>query len=92
VQTLIDAINDFFVEEEKYSPDQIDAIGDLEIDEALKFYKKKLLQMKLDLEHNLDYIQEADRRDARRQEILSEMAEMKKNIPVSVGVRESKSI
>lgn len=90
VQKVIDAINDFFVEEEKYAPENIEAISDLEIDETLKFYKKKLLQMKIDLGHNLDYVVEEERREVRRQEIIDEIERMKKEIPVSFEVKESK--
>jgi hypothetical protein len=90
VQSLIDAINDFFIKEEKFDSDQIDAIKDLELDETLKFYKKKLLQSKIDLEHNLDFMREEAQKEARRQEILDEINEMKKNIPTSFEVKGSK--
>lgn len=89
VQELIDAINEFFVEEERFGPDQTDAIEDLELDDTLKFYKKKLLQMKLDLQHNLNYIDEDERRDERRDEILEEIEQIRREIPISFEVLES---
>ncbi|MFH1801994.1 MAG: hypothetical protein ABH864_00920 [archaeon] len=90
VQGAIDAINDFFVEEGRSDADVLEAIADLEIDEMLKLYKKKLLLMKQDLEHNLNYMEEA-RREERRSEIFEEIREMKKNIPVSFEVLETRN-
>ncbi|MBU0906533.1 MAG: hypothetical protein KKD18_00170 [Nanoarchaeota archaeon] len=89
VQEVIDAINEFFVKEENFGPDQTDTIRDLEIDETLKFYKKKLLQMKLDLQHNLDYMEDEAKRAERKNEILSEIEQMKKEIPLTFEITDT---
>ncbi len=89
IDSLISGINDFFVKEEKYSSKEKEAIEDMGLYDELKFYKKKLLQMKLDLEHNLDYVRDEDRREERREEILNEIEDIKRKIPYDLKVTDS---
>ena len=89
VEELISAINNFLVAEEKYSQEQMEAIEDLKIIENLKFYKKKLLQMKLDLGHNLDYVRGDNKREEREAEILEEIEKIRKEVPIRLEVIES---
>ncbi|GEM_PF-1195202 len=89
LEELIDYINNFFIKEEKYSLEEREAIKDLGISDNLKFYKKKLLQMKLDLDHNLNYIKTSEEREKRKEEILDEIEEIRSNIPVNLKVIET---
>jgi len=86
IQNLIDSINDFFIEEEKYNPEEKEVANDLQILDDLKFYKKKLLQMKLDVEHNIDYIKGSERRETRLEEIMNEVEEYEKKVPKEIKV------
>ena len=89
INDLVSSINDFLVKEEKYSREEKEAVEDLRIIEDLKFYKKKLLQMELDLGHNLDYIRGDDKREERRQEILDEIDSITESLPVDISVIKS---
>lgn len=86
IENLISSINDFLVDEEKYSREEKEAVEDLGIIEDLKYYKKKLLQMKLDLSNNLNYIRGDDKREQRKEEIIREIEDMTKKVPVDIEV------
>ncbi|RMD66069.1 hypothetical protein D6817_04845, partial [Candidatus Pacearchaeota archaeon] len=83
---LVKKINDFLVREENYGRDEREAVSDLGLADELKFYKKKLLQMKVDLEHNLDFIREEKRKEERLSEISSEMDDIASKIPTDIRV------
>lgn len=90
IDELIEHINTFLVEEERYGIDEKEAVVDLGIIEDMKFYKKKLLQMRTDLSHNLEYVRGEDNREARRSEIYTELDEISEKVVLSVTVDESK--
>ncbi|RLJ03969.1 MAG: hypothetical protein DRP08_02675, partial [Candidatus Aenigmatarchaeota archaeon] len=89
ISELIDSINDFLIGEEKYDIDEKEAVEDLGIVDKMKLYKKKMLQNKQDLQHNLDYVRDEARREERRDAIVDEIEQMRKEIPVSFEVVDS---
>jgi len=89
VENLIESINEFFIKEEKYDSKTKEVVSDIGILEDLKFYKKKLLQMKLDIKHNIDYIKDSEKREKRLEEIVEDVREYEKKIPESVNVIDS---
>ncbi len=86
IDILIQNVNDFLIKEEKYSSEEKEAIQDLGIDEKLDFYKKRLLQMKVDLQSNLDYVRDASLREERRKGIFDEIDNMTKGVPTDLRV------
>ncbi len=86
IDSLIESINKFLLIQEKYSAEEKEAIEDLKINENLEFYKKKLLQMRLDLQHNLDYMRSSESREKRKSEILDEVENMSAGIPQNLVV------
>jgi hypothetical protein len=86
---LVSLINDFLVKEEKFNAEQKEVVQDLGISDNLNSYKKKLLQMKLDLTHNLDFMKDATQRENRRNEILAEVENITDNLVTNVEVKSS---
>jgi hypothetical protein len=89
INELIDRVNDFLVAEEQYSAEEREAVEDLGLIDELKLHKKRLLQMELDLGHNLDYVIGEERREERRQEIIDEIEEISTKVPSSLRVVKS---
>ncbi len=90
VESAIDKINDFFIKYDKFSLEEKEAIEDLGIKDNLDFKKKRLLQVKVDLEHNIDYIGTEQARNNRREEVLREIENITNQIPENVRVIKSK--
>lgn len=90
INGLIDKINNFLIEEEKYGVEEKEAVEDLRIIDDLKFYKKKLLQMKTDLSHNLQYIDGEENRQKRKQEIFAEFDDLSEKTVIGLNVLDSR--
>ncbi|GBE20013.1 hypothetical protein BMS3Abin17_00745 [archaeon BMS3Abin17] len=86
INYLLSKINEFFIKEEAYGVEEKEAIQDLEILKDLKSYKKRLLQMRLDLEHNLDFMGDGEKRENRKEEILEGVNGIKGKIPSEIRV------
>lgn len=91
ISNLITQINDFLVKEEKYGPDELAVIDGMGITENLRFYKKKLLQIKSDMDHNLDFVSDSASKEAREKQIKADLATIKNNIPFDIKILDKKS-
>lgn len=89
VENLSDAINNYFDEESNLNGAEKEVIEDLGLTMKMIAYKRQLVQMKLDLQHNLNHVIDTNTREKRRQEILSELEKMKQDIPIRIRVIES---
>ena len=90
VELVLNTINEFLIKEAQYGPEEREALQDLGIVEDLQLYKKRLAQMKIDLEHNVDYIKDESRREERKEGILSEIESMKQKVPVDFSIIDSR--
>lgn len=86
VENLLSQINSFLEKYEQYGIDEKEAIAELNLLEETNFYKKKLLQIKLDLQTEVDKMSDEQKRDQRRQEIFTALDEMSEKIVSDVKV------
>ncbi len=86
IDEMLDRISEFLIDSGNYGKEEQEAMDDLGLVDDALYYKKKLSQIKLDLQHNLDHITDEDKRDERRDEINSELDEIAENIPENVEV------
>lgn len=91
LEDLVEKINDFLINEEKYSKEQKDAIESMNLIEEIRLYKKKLLQFKSDIERNSFYIQDSDTREKRLNEIENEIEIIRQKIPENLEVKNIES-
>lgn len=83
---LIERLNNFMVNEASMSAEEQAVMNAMGLEEDLAFYKKKLVQDKLDLEGNLDYIVNEALREKRKQEIAMDIVNYSEVIPSSLKV------
>lgn len=91
VEDLISKINEFLVEEEKYSLDNKEAVEFLGLLDDARHYKKRLLQLKSDLNDDLGYSRDSSNKEERLRDIRLEIEDIKKKVVYKVDVEKSES-
>jgi hypothetical protein len=81
-------LESFLKQKEAYSLDQIEALDALGISENLRYYQKRLIQMKIDLSTNLKYMTDETLKEQRKKEILEEFSVIKESIPTNISILE----
>lgn len=88
VEGLLENINAFLENYESYDLKERNALEDMQIVDDLLFYKRKLLQIRLDLQHNLEFMTDDVKRAERKSEIFGEIDDIKDKVIVDVDVLE----
>jgi hypothetical protein len=86
IDELIGKINDFLIKEENFDADQKQVVQDLKISEDMDYYKKRLLQIKIDLGEGISFIRDETKREQRKQELIEEIANITKEVPSDIRV------
>jgi hypothetical protein len=64
IESLIAKINDFLVSEERYSKEEKEVVEHMGILDKARYYKKRLLQMKTDLQDNLGFNRDSSSKES----------------------------
>jgi len=87
IEKAISDLEEFLIKKETYDSEKTEILENLGISEDLKYYQKRLAQIKIDLSNNLKYLNES-LRETRKKEILEEFSEIKKKIPSEISIIE----
>ncbi|NCN87037.1 hypothetical protein GW932_04325 [archaeon] len=83
---LLEDIDTFMTNEDKLSLEEKEALDQLGMNEDLKYYKKRLIQINQDLGSNINLISDTTLREKRRVDSLAELDEIKEKIPYKIEV------
>lgn len=86
IDELITRVNDFLTAEANLGVDELAVLDAIGLSDELRLHKKRLLQMKRDVQHNIDFIRGEEKREERLNEILDEVAQLDEVIPGSIAV------
>ncbi|MBW6442656.1 hypothetical protein K0A97_02635 [Patescibacteria group bacterium] len=89
VEELLEAMNNFLEKEKSFNIETKKVVKELGIIEEISSHKKKLLQMRIDLKNNFQYIAGEIRREERKKEINEFLDYLIENLPTSVEVIQS---
>ena len=86
IEDILSAINSFLDNLEDSDQDVREVVEDMGIEQNLLGYKKRVLQIKQDLQENLGYSRDPEKKEKRRQEIYQELEDMRDKIPDDIEV------
>lgn len=82
-------LDEFLDKVATFTKEEEEAYKYLGLEEDIKYYKKRLLQIDQDLAHNIAYLSDNQERETRREETLDEFFEIEGMIPESFTLKET---
>lgn len=87
IADTINRLENFVQLKNSFSPDQEQALMDLGLDSNITFFQKRLFQIDQDLATNIHFISDESLKTKRRNELVEEYFEIKRQIPTNFKVK-----